>query len=242
MIVFTHIDKTSGTSFIDTVIKPNYPVGIGGIMQGAGIGGNIAALMARPEVLIGHTPYGIHLLTSRKVDYVTFLRDPVDRAVSFYYFLKDPYFPSHSRHPFYDYANSVSITEFYQNRQFQNWQTRYLAGYLPHRLYPHVPTPAFEQAMLAWALKHLTQRYTCFGLLERFDDSIRLFQKTFAWEKVTTVEHQMKTQKRPRLEELDADTLRILRESHQLDQRLYDFAACRFEALLKRAETVEVEI
>lgn len=232
LIVFTHIDKTSGTSFIDTVLKPNYPVGIGGIMQGAGIKGNLIALMSGPTVLFGHTPYGIHHLTRRPVDYITFLRDPVDRAVSFYYFLRSPYFPAHYKHPFYAYANSVSLAEFYQDRRFQNWQTRYLAGFLPHRLYPFLSRASYEHTILNSALKHLTHRYVCFGLQERFDDSIRLFQKTFAWKKSISVEPQMKTPERPRLEDLDEATLTILQDAHRLDHALYAYAQARFDILL----------
>ena len=141
LIVFTHIDKTAGTSFIDTLITPNYPDGIGGIMQGAGFKGNLFALLSRPALIIGHTPYGLHHFTRRPVDYVTFLRDPIDRAVSFYYFLKSPFFPPGHPHPFARHAHAVGLAEFYQDRHFQNWQTR-----LPRRHPRPPPVPPHHES------------------------------------------------------------------------------------------------
>ena len=58
-IIFTHIPKTSGTSFVQSLIVPNYPARR--IGSGTGVFG--LALVLNPAIYIGHTPYGLHRLT-----------------------------------------------------------------------------------------------------------------------------------------------------------------------------------
>ena len=76
----------------------------------------------------GHCPYGLHLLTRKKhIQYINFLRDPVESSDTKLY-----------RPPLRDYADSVSLKEFYENKNFQNLQTRFIAGLLQHSLYSKI--------------------------------------------------------------------------------------------------------
>jgi len=233
LLIFTHIPKTAGTSFVSTVLAPNFPEGA--VQEGGSIKSCIAVMRNQAEVITGHTPYGIHRLTTRKAIYITFLRDPIDRAVSYYYFVRESICGTY-KHPLYDFTNAVSLAEFYQNRLYQNWQTRYLAGYLADRLYASSPTPSLDRSILDHALKNLRENYACFGLMERFDESVCLFQKTFGWRNAVSVEHKKKTQSRPRVRELDEETLDVLRKAHELDQQLYDSAVTRFDRMLEDAK------
>jgi hypothetical protein len=232
LIIFTHIPKTAGTSLIGTVIEPNFPEGA--IHDCGSLKSCITAMRSQAAVITGHTPYGIHRFTSRKTTYITFFRDPIDRAVSFYHFVREGINETY-KHPLYDYANAVSLAEFYQNRLYQNHQTRYIAGYLADRLYAGAPALSSDSAILDRAMKNLKNQYVCFGLMERFDESVHLFQKTFGWKDATRVERKKKTHNRPVVDALDDATLDLLRKAHELDQRIYDFAAKRFADLLEEA-------
>lgn len=74
-----------------------------------------------------HVAYGLHWLTQRPVVYLTFLRHPVDRALSHYFFIRqcDPRFCRHDR---YEAAISMDLLSFYTQPRFRNEMTMMLAG------------------------------------------------------------------------------------------------------------------
>ena len=225
-MIFTHVPKTSGTSFRRSLVEPN--VGEAATYRWAGVRRFFADGAAERAFIWGHVPFGMHRLTGREVTYLCFLRDPVDRAVSYYYFVKDSD-PTVYKHPMRDEADALSLTEFYARRKFQNWQSRFLAGFPYHYLYPRLASRRFERATLDQASANLFGRYACFGLQERFEESLELFQRRLGWERRLEVERQKKTGKRPALSELDAPTRARLRELNALDCELYELATARFE-------------
>lgn len=227
LVVFTHVPKTSGTSFRRSLVEPN--VGAGETYRWAGPRRFLADRAAQRAFVWGHMPLGLHALTSREVAYVCFLRDPIDRAVSYYYFVKDSD-PARYKHPMRDEADALSLTEFYERRKFQNWQTRYLAGLPYHRLYPHLGSARFDRAALRRATDNLVNRYACFGMQERFEESLELFGRRLGWQRRLSVRRQKQTGRRPALAELDEATRAALRRANSLDCELYEFAASRFEA------------
>lgn len=229
-LIFIHIPKTAGSSFLSTVVKPNldseevYRVS-GGILS---LLRRRALMQARHVSLVsGHVPYGIHFLTGQSAQYITFLRDPLDRAVSWYYWIKAmERVDLFRRHPLRNYADSVSIKEFYENRKHSNEQTRYLAGPLSKGLYALWPFERLDRWHLKRAKNHL-KSFACFGLKEYFNTSIDLFQHTFEWPERMNVERRRKTRKRPSLDEIRdiaPSVITELRAHHQLDLELYRFA------------------
>jgi hypothetical protein len=227
MIIFTHVPKTSGTSFRKALVEPNIPPDR--IYHYAGLRKFVADRAFGQAFVFGHLPFGLHHLSRGETRYITFIRDPVDRAVSFYHFVKDSD-PALYRHPLRDDAEAFSLTEFYELRKYQNWQTRFLAGFRHHRLYPHVASDAFDKAVLRRAEFNLMNRYFCYGVLERFEESLELFQRRFGWRCSVEVNAQKKTAQRPRLADLDDATRAELRRSNWLDCRLYETAVANFDA------------
>lgn len=226
LIVFTHVPKTSGTSFRKSLIEPNFAPEE--IFRYGGARDFVARCEPSHSFAWGHMPSGAHLLTRREVAYVTFLRDPVDRAVSYYYFVRDSD-PRAYKHPERDRADALSLTEFYEQPRYRNWQTRFLAGLPYHYAYPRLSSPRFDQAMLRHAAANLRDRYACFGVQERFADSLALFQRRFEWRRRDQVSRHKATGKRPELADLDASTRGALREANSLDQSLYELAVELFE-------------
>ena len=176
----------------------------------------------------GHVPYGLHRFTNRPVRYITFLRDPIDRAISFYYFVQQDGDHPSTRHPLCDYAESVSLKEFYQNKAFQNYQTRFISGFLGTKFYNVFGSKLLQSTVLNGAKRNLKEHYECFGLLEERDKSLALFRQMFNWGETQSVPHQKKTRNRPRVNDMDLETLAALKAGNSLDIELYDYAVRLF--------------
>jgi hypothetical protein len=240
-IVFIHIPKTAGSSFLSTLVKANLSSD-----EMYNVPGGILSVMRRNELssarkatfIHGHLAHGIHHLTRQPTQYTTFLRDPIDRAISWYYWIKDlKRIDLFRRHPLRNYADSVSIKEFYENRSHSNEQTRYLSGALSNSLYKIWRFDALDRWHLKRAKKHL-EACTCFGLLEHFDLSVALFQKTFNWHERIDAPRRRKTRKRPTLDEIKEiapSVITELREYHKLDLELYEFARNLFRERVRAA-------
>jgi len=222
LVVFTHIPKTSGTSFLKGVVEEN--ITAGRMYQYHRLPQFINSKSTDFDFVHGHVPYGPHMFTRRPVDYVTFLRDPVDRAISFYYFVQQGGENPETRHPLCDYAESVSLKGFYENPVFHNHQTRLISGYISHKFYKYLNVPFIKKRILAKAKSNLEFKYKCFGLLEHRDTSLKLFREKMGWKEAIEVPHQKKTTKRKKVSDIDVETLKTIQKAHDLDIELYQHA------------------
>jgi hypothetical protein len=158
--------------------------------------------------------------------------------VSHYYFIKDlirtDLFP---RHPLRDYADSVTVCEFYENPRHANLQVRFIAGQWWHRTYPVLHrSKQFQQLMLS-AAKNNLQRFVAFGLKERYDDSINLMKQRLGVDAYVKVPFRSKTKQRPTLaeiEEMAAEVLPRLAAANHLDVRFYAHAKTIFDHQTER--------
>ncbi len=233
LIFFTHIPKTSGTTFFRSSVVPNIPQTQ--IYEVASIKKVLADRLTAKlrtddlTVISGHFKYGMHYLFPCKPKYIVFLRDPIDRAVSFYYFIKDSNVNVY-RHPMRDYADSVSIAEFYQNPRFSNMICQQIAGYRVSAIYQKFSQhKSIQKHLLETASDHLFNRYENYGLLEQFDASRRLLCSRLSLNAINkNLKKQKKTGKRPQIEDLSMTTLSALKTSHALDLALYEQAKAKF--------------
>lgn len=226
LIVFTHIPKTFGSSFRLGVVRPNM------MNEKFYDYRTLRKFISEPSdyrFLHGHLPYGIHVLTNQKVKYLTFLRDPIDRAISFFYFVQQGMEKEQTKHPLSEKAKSLGIKKFYQDKRFQNHQTRFTAGFISHKLYPAIACPSTKKLILERAKNNLLKEYFFFGIFEKHRESIDLVCEKMNWSTVKEIPHHKKTHKRLKVQDLDEETLQILKDAHDLDLQLYEFAVQNFE-------------
>ena len=228
--VFTHISKTAGTSLrkavFDVHLDPQRIHRFTGVSE---------ALQSEDEfdLLTGHCPYGVHWFY-RIADprYFVMLRDPIDRAVSHYHFVKSCNSSSY-QHPSLDDVKEKSLVDFNHLPQYQNMQIRFIAGWHWQLIGRFVSlNTMLGKLALQQAKRNLHKHYEAFGLKGRFSDSAELFGKRVGVPVQLPERKYKKTRGRPTVNDLSDDVVHQLRASNALDVALYEYADCLFDSQL----------
>ena len=226
-LLFLHLPKTGGIS-LRSVIFSNYPPSVIYQIEPSSPVRSIRHLkslpkkdLARLRVITGHTLWGVHRILSQPFVYLTMLREPVERVLSLYSYVR-----SSPTHRLYKEANAlgISLQDFLRwdkvRHEVENQQTKLLAG----RWSVNVTC---TDELLEMAKNHL-EKYMAVGLTERFADSLSLFAHVFGWRNVSVVRANV-TAKRLRREDIDEDTLQFIAELNRCDMELYRLAQRLFE-------------
>lgn len=236
-VVFLHIPKTAGNTATWLLERhyapqrrhavPTQPREIPPLDQiNAGLRALPPERLEGLELVTGHYPFGIHEALPRRARYVTFVRDPVERVVSLYYYLR-----SHPRHHLRGEANRLSLREFAERNvsgNLHNGQTAFLAG-------RGIWHDRFDEELLAEALAHLESDFAAVGVTERFDESVLVFRRQLGWSARVYYRRLNVNRTRPR-HELDPQTRDALEGLNQLDRRLYEHADALLDGELDRLE------
>lgn len=233
MLLFVHVPKTAGQTFVQ-ILKSQYPGAFARVDPHAEkdrsrpeLRGQLReAEQAGNRVIVGHFPFGVGRWLEGPCRYVTFLRDPVDRVVSRYYYLIDnPESPHYSvlRRSQGGLEDAIDL-----QGQFRNWQTRMLAGTDEDGRYD--PGAPCTEETLARAKANL-ERCVAVGLTERFDESLVLMKLALGWSTPTYVRRNT-TKTRPQLDEIPPHVLERIEEENRLDRSLYEHAVALFEDTL----------
>jgi hypothetical protein len=229
---FTHIPKTAGTAVRKKLLYPSIPPSQRG--HSRGFKELLSTNWSEIKWLEGHFPYGIHRYM-RGLDgipvYFTMLRKPLEQAVSYYYFIHSCSTQPESsyEHPLYPEVQKYDLVEFYSQPQYQNIQTRFIGGYLWHRLRDSAFLSPLDGWLLQTAKQHLIKQYRCYGLVSRFDESLKMFAKLFGWEVDLPGERVKANRGRPTIDDLSKSTIERLRDNMRLDVELYEYAVRHFE-------------
>lgn len=218
-IIFTHIPKTAGTSFITQMVEPN--IGLDAMYYYKGKKSWLEMNKARYRFIGGHSSYGLHRLILRDYQYITFLRNPIDRAVSHYYFIYSGKSANYE-HPMYRVCRKYSLQEVYQkNLLSPNLITKCIAGVNGNAI--------VRNSDLKKAKKNLMDSYAIYGIQERYQESMKLFANFFGWNK-GLYEDVPKQKVTPYKPIIDEGISTALKEMHQYDIELYEFAKERFNS------------
>ena len=243
VIVFHHIQKTAGTS-LRQIIHRNYvgagahhkvfgaPAGYDGAKMPEWTAKFLNSLSAKErESIICVAAHGAnHLMhqLDRPTRALTFLRDPVDRIMSRYYFgaispeftLEEFYRAPHV----YALGNKVRPNHF---RQYCNPQSCSLLEPLTATGLPELGwtrgTPSDAQLWRERLFRLIADKYIV-GLQDRFEESVIYFGRQMGWNDLF-VPHAKFNATRPR--EVDEDLKAEILEYNWLDQELYRYFASR---------------
>ena len=225
-IVFLHMPKAAGSTLTQIILRQYEPSATFTAYVGDEKARNVIKglpLEQRKQlrVVIGHMPFGSHEFLPQPCAYFTVLRDPVDRLISFYYFVLQS--PDHDHHRFVT-SQQMSLKEYILSGMLaDNGQTRRLAGILqPSRRTPMRDEPCSVED-LEVAKKNLRERFVVVGLSEEFDKTLLLLKKALGW-KIPFYVSTNVTRNRPMKDDISQDTLQVLREHTVLDIELYRYA------------------
>lgn len=182
------------------------------------------------RLLRGHFWSNIDQRLSNPAVYLTMLRDPIERVLSQYHYVRtDP-----SNRLLYDMASRMTLEEYLHDEficeeTLRDVQTRYLSAAMqPATEYDVVPSVhlGLDRA------KETLAAAAFVGISERFADSLRLLAYTFDWRPFEAFEHQNASQGRVRRESVAPRLLDRIRELNANDMQLYAFAVELFEGRL----------
>ena len=229
-ICFMHVGKTAGTSVVQSLNRlfdPNRcyygrPSNFDRLTPGD---------LDHFDFVAGHFSYGqIHSLRPHRV-LISILREPVERVVSAYYFLRSwTGLIDDENRVMVASAQRFSLLDFLKDDHpqirevYQDQQTYTIASDL------RAERMSDGTAVLKAALSHLDD-FALVGLTERVDDTMSLLSRMLRWPQFTQLERANETPNRPAVPELTPREYDAIMECNRLDHQLYQEVKKRFQLL-----------
>jgi hypothetical protein len=226
-IIFLHLPKTAGTT-VNRLIEWEYRLSEMYSIDPVLFEWSAAHLRKLPperlkkiRMFKGHLAFGLHEVLPQPATYITVLRDPVDRVISAYYFMR-----SYKLHPFYWKLRRQKWTfeDYVRNSRRDNVQSKIVAGakYLE---------PCTRE-IVEKAKYNLQHHFSVVGLSARLEESLALMKLRFGW-KLSFYSSFNITRSRPKKRDLPETTLDLIRQRNAFDMELYECGREIFEAAVK---------
>jgi hypothetical protein len=226
-LFFLHIPKTAGTtlnSILDANFAPGSILDIYTEEQHQAVQGMTYNRLAEYDLVRGHIfvqDYDEILDGPVPMRMFTFLRDPVERVISEFFFLKR--WPKSHLYKYLN-ENKVTLIDYVTSdigvlrRRGSNNMTNSLSGTKGRSI--------GERFEMAW--RHLAKRFVFFGLLERFDESLLMLGKTVGLNETFYERQNVRAMAVDRV--VTQAEIDVIAEYNRLDVRLYEAAAREFDS------------
>lgn len=245
-LYFLHIPKTAGTSF--TAILDNFfdfdDIYSEQVWHKLLQDKNRSFLQCK--LIRGHFGYGLYHILPRKPLYITMLRHPIERTISFYdHMCLEPIRNNWVSEDFLSGINSLSDI-FNDGRKalvFSNNQVRHISIDLKipkilenkniekfrlEEFHEFIHSDISEEKMLRLAMEQLSH-FVYFGIVEKFEKSLSLLYYTFGWKPLRHVRKLMVAPRKTNKTAINEKTLEKITEYNKLDNQLYEYAINLFE-------------
>lgn len=218
--VFLHMPKAGGATFT-SALRRVYPK----VVTRDGPDPSVAVdAPADASVIAGHLAYGVHHYLDRPAVYLTLLREPVERAISAYRYIKrSPNHPLHRRVHDEPISLGAYVRVGHEPLNVDNGQVRLLSGN------PEVAFRTCDEAMLDTAKEHLAS-FAAVGLTERFDESLVMCKLLLGWGAQPRYRSANVSPDALSIDNVPKATLARLCEQNRLDIELYRYACELFAA------------
>ena len=163
------------------------------------------------NIIAEHIPYddSFYRWLVKDPAYITFVREPLQRTISSYYFTT-----------WKKLKKKISFDEYYK-RNNHEWKgsmwENYFSKFLGYKT---------EQEI---TLKSLNERFAVIGMTERFDDSICKIEKAFGWTIERPYERQNITNCKPKKIVISEETRQLFKMRNNSDYKLYNLIKNNFD-------------
>lgn len=183
------------------------------------------------QLLKGHMTFGLHKHFQSRSHYITFIRNPIERIVSYYYFVKRR--PNHRLHKLGLFKQNMTLLNFVseiEQNDINNGQIRFISG-----------INKSGPVMLERAIDNINKHFSFVGTLEKFDEGLALLKAMYHWDtpfyKITN-----KTINRPQLDDLDSATLEAIKEFNKEDIILYEMFSNKLKEIIKLNPSIKDQV
>jgi hypothetical protein len=182
---------------------------------------------ARIRFLKGHMAFGLHRYLPGPSRYFTMIRDPIDRVVSYYYYIRRR--PADRLHaPVME--EDIDLARFVESGMARdhtdNSFVRFISGD------PFVELGSVDDALLERAKSNIRDHFVLTGSMEQFDETVLLLKKAMGWSRPVHYRRQNVTAGRPAVEGLDAKTKAVVERATELDRELVEHCRALFRERL----------
>lgn len=197
------------------------------------------------RIVFGHFCYGFHtaLPEGQKYTYITLLRDPLERAISTWAYIR-----SGSRlHYLAQQARTLTFEDFVTSGvtcTLDNGMVRQLCGQDSFKMTDGKQVPGDDMAIpfggvtakhLARAKANIKRDFALVGTSEQFDASLQLMRRMFAW-RIPAYKNQNVAVWKPAREYLTSQIARRVIEHNSLDYDLFRWVNDRLK------DSIETEV
>jgi len=225
-LIFLHIPKTAGSTFHMILNKRYKPHEIKNLFGSRYSEPEIKSFIEAPvetkkniRLLKGHMPYGMHNYLPDESKYISVLRNPVERVISQYYYIKkNTYNPLHNQVE----KDGMSISEFVSSGisvGMNNGHCRFLNGDLDEYKFNQC-----DDILLDQVKENIRKNFIWLGLTERFDESVLVLSKLLGWKSPPYYIRENVSKNRKSRDSISKEEISIIEEYNSLDMNLYSFA------------------
>ena len=231
-LIFLHLPKNAGTT-MNRILKKEYDKNeiftVKWNKDGSGTG-NLSEFKKMTQYerdnikfLSGHFNFGLHEYFTNPFQYVSMMRHPVERTVSFYNYVK-----RQKSHRLLSVVKDKSLIECIKEvKDFDvvNGQARKLSG------------TDDESLMLSKALENIENHFAFMGIQEYFEESILLFNHKLGF-KIRYFNHSNSARNKP---QIDSELINEIENLNQIDLELYRIIEERFLEELKSLNCISTQ-